>query len=309
MGTIFEGVVRKENDHTNLLRNVMEKNQLAAASALSYLLEKKVSDTDAESFEFRTQCSFLTASGREIPDLLVAGQDFRCIIEAKTDPELLLTSAQKNGYKACFESAGERHLCFLVPDRWKGLKDVEQVRTSLQSVDIFVHVRGWRGLAAELNDTARSLGDAILIEATDFWKWKFEGESMSPEEKEFLSAWSGKQYKALRKLQKSIDQARNLFDAQGYETELETSYTDSYGFYLKRARFYLLWVGIWTPSPVPLSYGYHATKSIWRRPNPIPVSPISVQSYNLWPLGPETWDSPEKIFETVKSFIDSHHYE
>jgi hypothetical protein len=154
-----------------------------------------------------------------------------------------------------------------------------------------------------------SLGDAILIEAINFWKWRFEVESMSLKEKEFLTAWSGEQYEAFRKLQKTIDQARGLFDARGYETEGETSYTQSYGFYLKRARSYLLWIGIWTPSPVPLSYGFHATKSIWRRPNPIPVSPIQILEHNLWPLGAETWDSPEKIYANVKSFIDSQNYE
>jgi len=287
----------------------MERHRLAAASILSYLLEKRVSEVEADSYEFRTQCSFLGPSGREIPDILVAGQDFRCLIEAKIDPGLQLTPGQQDGYKGCFEPAGERHLCFLVPDRWKHSKSVDQVRASLQSVGIFVHERGWRGLVEELTDTVESLGDAILIEAINFWKWRFEVESMSLKEKEFLTAWSGEQYEAFRKLQKTIDQARGLFDARGYETEGETSYTQSYGFYLKRARSYLLWIGIWTPSPVPLSYGFHATKSIWRRPNPIPVSPIQILEHNLWPLGAETWDSPEKIYANVKSFIDSQNYE
>jgi hypothetical protein len=288
----------------------MERHPLAAASILSYLLEKKVSDVEAASFEFHTQRSFLGPSGREVPDIIVAGNEFRCLIEAKIDPGLELTRRQQDGYTGCFESKGERHLCFLVPDRWKHSKSIDHVQKSLQSVGIVVHKRSWRGLAQELTDTVKSLGDEVLIEAINFWKWRFEAESMSPEEKELLNAWSSEQYEAFRKLQKTIDQARGLFDVAGaYETEGETSFTDSYGFYLKRARKYLLWIGIWTPSQVPLSYGFHATKSIWRRPNPVPASPISVQEHNLWPLGPETWDSPEKLYVIVKTFMDSQNYE
>jgi hypothetical protein len=314
MQTIFESVVRRENDHTNLLRNVMERHPQVAASALSYLVGKNVSEADAKSFEFRTQCSFLGPGGREVPDLLVEGQvegqGFRCIIEAKIDPGLELTPAQQDGYKACFESVGEQHLCFLVPDRWEYSESVGRVLKSHKGVGIAVHESSWRELVEKLTDTVKSLGDPVLIEAISFWKWRFEVENMSSKEKEFLNSWSGEQYLAFRKLQKTIDQARDLFDARGgYETELETSYTDSYGFYLKRARKYLLWIGIWAPSPVPLSYGFHATKSIWRRPNPIPVSPISILQHNLWPLGPETWDSPEKIYANVKSFIGSQNYE
>jgi hypothetical protein len=308
MQTIFESVVRKENDHTNLLRNVMERYPQVAASALSYLLGRIVSNADAASFLFRTQSLFLGLSGREIPDLLVEGNDFRCLIEAKIDPGLDLTPAQQGGYRACFESVGEQHLCFLVPDKWQHPESVDRVRVSLQNSGITVHERRWRELVEKLTVTVESLGDPILIEIVSFWKWRFEIEDMSLKEKEFLNAWSSDHYVAFRKLHKTIDQAKDLFASRGYETELETSFTDSYGFYLKRGRSYLLWIGIWTPSNVPLSYGFHATKAIWLRPNPVPVSPISTLEHNLWPLGPETWDSPEKIYANVKSFIDSQKY-
>lgn len=309
MQSIFESVVRKENDHTNLLRNVMERHPQVAASTLSYLVGRSLSDAEAASFLFRTQCSFPGSDGREVPDLIVEGHNFRCLIEAKIDPGLDLTRAQQGGYRGCFESVGEQHLCFLVPDRWQHSESVDRVRTSLQSSGIAVHERRWRGLVEELTDAVKSLGDPILIEVISFWKWRFEIESMSLKEKEILNAWSSDQYIAFRKLHKTIDQAKDLFASRGYETEVETSFTESYGFYLKRGRSYLLWIGIWTPSAVPLSYGFHATKSIWLRPNPIPISPISILEHNLWSLGPETWDSPEKIYANVKSFIDSQNYE
>ena len=135
---------------------------------------------------------------------------------------------------------------------------------------------------------------------------------MSLKEKEFLNAWSGEQYTAFRKLQKTIDQARGLFDEQGYETELEDVIHRLLRFSILKHVLARIssFIGIWTPSPVPLSaYSFHATKSNWWRPNPIPVSPISVLDHNLWPLGQETWDSPEKLYANVKFFIDSQNYE
>jgi hypothetical protein len=307
MQTIFESVIRKENDHTNLLRNTMERHPQVAASTLSYLIGRDVTDAEAASFSFRTQSSFQGLGGREIPDLLVVGRDFRCLIEAKIDPGLYLTDAQQGGYKGCFESAGERYLCFLVPDRWQHSESVDRIKASLLSSGIIVYKRFWPELVEKLENTVKSLGDQILIEVISFWKWRFEIENMSPQEKEILNAWSSEQYVAFRKLHKTIDQAKSLFASRGYETELE-NLTDSYGFYLKRGRLYLLWIGIWTPSAVPLSFGFHATKSIWLRPNPIPVSPISILEHNLWRLGPETWDNPEKIYANVKSFVDSQNY-
>jgi hypothetical protein len=277
MQTIFESIVRKENDHTNLLRNVMERYPRVAASTLSYLIGRSFSEADAASFLFRTQCSFSGLDGREVPDLRVEGQDFRCLIEAKVDPGLHLTSAQQDGYRGFFESVGEKHLCFLVPDRWQHSESIDRVRASLQSSDIAVYERRWRGLVETLKDAAKAVGDPILSEVISFWKWRFEIESMSPKEKDSLNAWSSEQYLAFRKLQKTIDQAKDLFASRGYETELETSFTTSYGFYLKRGRLYLLWIGIWAPTSIPLTYGFHATKSIWLRPNPIPLSPISIQ--------------------------------
>lgn len=274
------------------------------------MLGRDVSDAEAAAFKFHTQYSFLGPDGRAVPDLLVEGPSFRCLIEAKIDPQLELSDQQRNGYIVCFKPLGEQHLCFLVPDDWKHSKSVEPIRESLKSAGIAVHECNWRGLIKKLDETSETLNDPILIEAISFWKWRFEVLAMSSTDKEFLSAWSGEQYSAFRKLEKSIDQAKKLFDARDYDTEAETSFTESHGFYIKRGRQYLLWVGIWTESPTPLSYGFHPTGVVWRRPNPIPASPLNTKDgYHLWPLGPETWDDPERIYSSVKSFLESQRYD
>jgi hypothetical protein len=305
MPTIFDSVVTKENDHTNLLRNILERHPKAAAVALSYLLGSKISEVEAATLTFSTQHSFLGPNGREIPDMLVEGPGFRCLIEAKVDPTLELTDGQKAGYRGCFPESGNCHLAFLVPGEWKHLSSVEKVRSALPK-HIAVRAAYWRGLVNELVIVSASLNDAILDEAINFWKWRFQLERMTPDERNSLNLWSEEKYSAMRKLEKTLTQAKGLFDARGYETELETSDTYSYGFYIKRNRQYLLWVGIWTKAPAPLSFGFHSTKSNWLRPKEIPFTSHTSNSHHLWPIGPETWDEPERLYETVELFLQSH---
>jgi hypothetical protein len=299
-------VVTKENDHTQLLRNIMERDPKAAAAVLSYLIDREVSEVEAASLDFRTQCLFLGVNGREIPDILVEGSGFRCLIEAKVDPTLELTDRQRAGYQACLEGDGERHLAFLVPSDWMHTASAEQVQT-LVPASVRVHTSYWRELIERLDTISVSLADDVLIEAIRFWTWRFQLEQMTTQERESLESWSAERYSAVRKLEKTISQARGLFDARNdFETELETSFTDSYGFYIKRAPKYLLWIGIWTPSQVPLSFGFHAKSRQWLRPANHPSAPISVQDHLMWPLESETWDNPEKLYAKVKSFLDAN---
>src|ERR1017187_3933029 len=196
MPTVFDSVVTKENDHTNLLRNIMERDSKAASVVLSHLLSRNVSEEEAALLEFKTQHSFVGANGREIPDILIEGRNFRCLIEAKIDPALDLTSGQKRGYQACLTGSGDRHLCFLVPNDWKHASSVEQVSALLNDT-VSVHASHWRELIGKLEETSRPLTDEVLNEAIRFWKWSFKLEPMTPEEKQSLNTWSEEKYSAI----------------------------------------------------------------------------------------------------------------
>ena len=72
MSTIFDNVVTKENDHTQLLRNIMERHPKAAKAVLSYLMEREVSEVEAASnsahnarFRVSTVERFLTSLSKE----------------------------------------------------------------------------------------------------------------------------------------------------------------------------------------------------------------------------------------------------
>ena len=297
MPNIFDSVVKNENDHTNLLRNIMERYPKVAAAILSHLLGQEFSETRAASFDFRTQRLFRSQSGHAIPDIVIDGPGFHCVIEAKIDPALGPTSEQSQGYPGCFEGKGEEHLFFLVPRDWKHRNLVRAGK-----------VHTWQELISEVEKVCASSNDEMLNEALSFWKGRFEMERMTPREKETLSSWPAG-YGAIRKMQKAIIQTKGLFEVRNdtFEVQLETpSGADSYGFYLKRAGKYLLWIGMWEKSQTPLEFGYHSKAADWLRPAKPPSAPCKTNNYALWALEPETWSAPEKIYEKVSLFLDSY---
>jgi hypothetical protein len=308
MSTVFDRVVTKENDHTHLLRNIMERHPKAAAAILYFLLNRDTSETEAASLEFRAQYPFSDDEGREIPDILVEGKDFRCLIEAKIDPWLGLTDGQRRGYPACLNREGELHLVFLVPSDWKHIESAKQVESILPA-NVKVHIKHWRDLIESIEPVSKSLTDGVLAEAIAFWKGWFQMERLTVQERESLMLWRKEEFSAFRKLEQTVDKAKRLFDARGFETEFETVYSESYGFYIKRAKAYLLYIGVWARAPVPLSLSFRTTSSTWLKPANLPSEPMTspnAPDHLFWSLEPETWDDPEKVYAKVKSFLDSY---
>jgi hypothetical protein len=309
MATVFDNIVTKENDHTHLLRSLMERHPGVAAAVLSHLLKRPVTDDLASKFSFKAQSFFQSDLGREIPDLVITGPHIHCLIEAKIDPSLELTEAQRQGYRRCFPQSEEveNSLCFLVPNEWKHSELIHQVRGTLPA-SITCRVSYWRQLITKLEKAATSIEDAILNEAILFWKWRFEVESMTSKERLVLTAWSGSMYSAVSKLEKTVKQAQALFEARGWTTELETG-SQSFGFYLKHGGSYLLWVGIWTEAHAPLCLGVDARKSGWIRPRNFDLAPAKTKdlTWHLWPLDPMTWDDAENIYDRVTNFTTAQY--
>jgi hypothetical protein len=309
MATAFDNIVTKENDHTALLQNLMERHAWIAAAVMTYLLERDVTEEVAASFVVRSQSFHLSEAGRAIPDLLVRGPGLHCLIEVKVDPWLELTTAQQGGYQSCFPmTAGEENkLCFLVPNDWKHTALGHLVREALpESVKSGVFY--WKSLISALEKASKTNSDPILDEVILFWKHRFEVEPMTDDERNVLKLWSGQMYSAVSKLEKSVSQARALFEARDWRTELETD-TSTFGFYLRRGPSYVLWVGIWTKAPAPLCMGVHARQGGWIRPRDFALAPAKTSDnvWHLWPLESEDWDDAERIYQRVVLFIDSQY--
>jgi hypothetical protein len=313
MLTIFDSVVTKENDHTHLVRNLMDRSPKVAAILLSCLMQRKVSEVDAANFIYRTQRSFAGPDGRQIPDIVVLGENLQCLIEVKIDPELGLTPKQLDGYASCFSAEREqKDLCFLVPNDWKHSQEVVQIGNALQELNVRVHLCHWQYLISKLAESVASTEDDLLREVVSFWKWRFEISQMTPEERVFMKTWSGEKYRAIRKLEKTVDQIKKLFDARQYKTEFEADVT-AYGFYIKREDIYLLWIGIWDMAPAPLSYGYQLESPHWLKPSSTPPGGTAVPEgttapknrYRLWALPQEAWDNAELVYAQAVSYLDN----
>jgi hypothetical protein len=313
MATIFDSVITKENDHTHLVRNLMDRDPKVAATLLSCLTQETISEVDAAKFIYRTQQSFEGPDGRQIPDIVVVGENLQCLIEVKIDPELGLTPRQLDGYAGCFSTdRGRKHLCFLVPNDWKHSHLLVQISAALEKQNVYVHRCYWKDLIPKLAQTVASGEDNLLKEVLSFWKWRFEISPMTPDEREFMKTWSGEKYRAIRKLEKTVDQAKKLFDARQHKTEFETDVT-AYGFYIKRKDLYLLWIGIWDTAPAPLTYGYQLDSPHWLRPSSIPPggatapksAAVAKNQYHLWAFPQEAWDDAEMVYAKALSFLDT----
>lgn len=310
MSTIFDSLVTTENDHTNLLRSIMERDPKIASMILTFLTGSAISELIAASLEYRNQRTFAAKEGREIPDIFVEGKTIECLIEAKVDPFLGLTEKQRKGYLGCFHSDQKaKHLCLLVPLRWKHTADIESVRRTLQQRNISLRVSSWTNLARELGSriSEDSVSD-VLREVAHFWNWRFEADPMTDHELQILRSWSGETYSAVRKLERTVDQLKAIYDAEGIKTEKDTDRT-WYGFYLKRGEHYVLWIGIWADAPAPLCFGYEVDKAEWITPSFPSAEGQLIKKNRVWTLPPETWDSPERAYEILKQVVKGRRIE
>jgi len=309
VSTVFDRIVTKENDHTHLLRNIMERHPKVAAAILRDSLNRDMSEAEANSLEFRAQFAFSGDEGREIPDILIQGEDFRCLIEAKIDPWLDLTEAQKRGYQACLNGSREGLLVFLVPSNWKYRDSAKQVHFGLSAEDVRVRVLSWRDLIEIIEPVSRSLSDSVLAEAIKFWKLRFGMELLTAEERELLKSWPCEGYRLFRKLELTVDETEKRLRKGGIEIESETTFPESYGFYVKRAKSYLLYVGVWANAPAPLSLSLRTGSAIWLKPAippPGAVTSPKAPDHLFWPLEQEDWDNPERIDTKVGSFLGAY---
>lgn len=306
MPTIFDNVATKENDHSQLVRNLMDRSPLAATTLLEFFTGLKFPESEAAHFAYQTQQSSKGPNGREIPDIAVHGVNFQCLVEVKVDPNLGLNPNQLKGYASCFIPKKRlQHLCFLVPHNWKHSNQLELVRKSLDGQDIQVRLCTWPDLVAKLSDAVAKTNDALLKEVLSFWKWSFEIIKMTPDEREFLKNWSGEKFRPFRKLEMTVDKAKKRFK-ENYETE-DCSNSEEYGFYIKRGNTYLLWIGIWDKASAALSYGYQLDQQNWLKPSGNQPGGETLRegkvSFHLWKFPESAWDDAEDVYDQVVSHL------
>ena len=86
MQSIFEAIVRHENDHTNLLRNLLDRDANVASAVLTYLLGDKEGGWDTASYHYMSQSCFMSDDGKAIPDIRIDGSRFPLLDRSKSQP-------------------------------------------------------------------------------------------------------------------------------------------------------------------------------------------------------------------------------
>jgi hypothetical protein len=303
MPTIFDDLVTIENDFTNLLRGILERQPSLLVPGLYRLAGIELKQRDLITAALRTQTVFAGANGRAIPDLLIETESFRCLIEIKIDPGLPLSEAQKQGYESCFSGPKRRYLGFLVPDNWQYKHQFEQIRSSDCS-QLNTILSTWPELVKAIEPEVKKIGDPVLNEALLFLSETFEAHKMTPKEESSLAQWPNDTVSALRKLELTLQQAKKIFASRGLGTEFEKPSFDEHGFYLKQDGVYLLWIGIWSKAPAPLSFGYNTSHPRWRKLSPTAPPDRVNDGYLLWKLLPETWDDASLLVQQVSRFLE-----
>jgi hypothetical protein len=94
---IFDGVIRREDDVTRILRNLMQFAPVrrAVGEAISHGLHRPINIEDVPIDRIETHSVVDPEGG--CPDLVIRGKDFILLVEIKVG-SAKLTERQKNGY-------------------------------------------------------------------------------------------------------------------------------------------------------------------------------------------------------------------
>jgi hypothetical protein len=255
MDSIFEGIVKDENDHTRLLANLAERHPIIKAHLLERFSNGKVSNSNYLNLAIDTQWIHTDENlTRMIPDIRIKGNGFTCLLEAKIQNSLTLNSTQRSLYHSCLEGDDEKYFCVLVRSIAKYEHEFPSMREFAAEKGIHLHALSWADLLSSLEKFVEQLNDEIASEVVSFLKRRFEVVTWSEEErKKIEEEWSVESFLAIRKLEKVIEQTKAVAEAKGYKTEGEYSAPESHGFYIMSNRKYSIWIGTWSEAKVPVS--------------------------------------------------------
>lgn len=259
LDSIFDGIVSKENEYTQLFCNMMGRYDDFRGRVLKLLLGNGMTVGGEEQIEVQDR-----SSEAGCPDIKISSADLYVLIEVKTDPKCPLSKYQDlvweggtfTGYagEACKQNKKKsRVLVYLVPQGWEQWKWLEQKRESLKSklnaVRLDVQIKSWEDLlkAAEQASCASAplMEEFIKLMAKTFKPLKFDKEELDI----LFSARSQTAYDAVIKAMMIVDRVREFARAKGYGSQIEGKVVkfQEYGVYFKTVRGEdLLWFGIFS---------------------------------------------------------------
>jgi hypothetical protein len=273
--SIFEGVVRSEDAHTNLLRNLMLADVEYGKAVCSLLTPKGLDLSCDQLADIGTQVSLRTAEvthGRA--DLLIKTRAAVLLVEVKTDLYCSLTDYQHFGLddsgnpkiKGYLQYLEEKRLggvkvglCVLAPRQWvyRG-----ETAAYLKQLMIPAHVVTWETLCARTMNTQFT---DIVNEFACFLEGDFMSISFGAEESSFVTSDVGLQVlgSASLKLHELVKQAAkelkvllNTASDRSYEVKDLWGDAKEHGATVYHGGKPRLWFGTWDSAGWPLVVGF-----------------------------------------------------
>jgi hypothetical protein len=251
--SIFNKIVRTEDAYTQLLCNLMQRNDEFRDGVLGLFLSNN-SLSKITSHHLRTQ-TVLPECGR--PDIVIDAPDTFVVVEAKVNLKRSLTKHQRpakeiRGYSEFIRRSpvDDGLLVFLVPRGWEYCEEVEDALDPSS--------RGYAGVKGEVIYWEQILDVAGTMRSPDTFLDEFSKllqcfalMTFSSEEVERMHSKSS--IRDLLKLQHLVKQIRKRAKKK-YTVSLSQDSVES-GFYLANGGF---WCGIWADAweqGLPLTFG------------------------------------------------------
>jgi len=276
MKSIFHKLVTKEDDFTQLLFNLMERNGDFRANVLRLLLpDAPTSTITAEQIEIQVD---LRNCGR--PDIELSSHNLYALIEVKVDLSCRLTENQEiepnpavelKGYLAALSKRGEqeRRLVYLVPRQWESLPELQQSvkdqKDAHRESGIGISIEPWETIHDLFKRRDAGQHDPLVEEFIKLLAERFGPINFFGEEVQMLFSEGFVAWQTVRKLQTLIDQIGDRGKAQGYAIRTERT-KDEYGVYFRNpSGSKELWFGMWFPfseqEGMPLCFGIQNSKA------------------------------------------------
>ena len=269
--TIFHKLVKNENSYTQLLRNLMVRDDVFRTEFLSLLFgEQKANDVVAANVH--SQCK-LEHGGQ--PDILVLTSSSCLILEIKTEnltgrtPKQALSSSISDDdpvtYLHYLQSKSlmgfDTALVFLVPPAWKHWRDLEdeiaQLTLDGATKSVVVNQFSWTEVLSHFRRADKISDDAFVKEFCDLVAERFGATGFSKEEIDSMTHDTISLATAL-KINSLIAETRVKALEVTDATPLQIT-RDEFGFFFKKNSKWVLYFGCWLSggdeSPHALCFG------------------------------------------------------
>lgn len=271
--SIFEGVVRGEDSHTDLLRNLMCADTAYGIEVCKMLQPKGLSLELDKLPEVQTQVMLKAPPlkhGRA--DLVIESKSAVLLVEVKTDLYCPLTKNQDfglddagrpkvKGYVAYLEHRKQQGfsvgLCLLAPRCWTRRPKIEH---RLHRLEVPAHLVTWESLRML---TTRAHFGKMAQEFGSFLERDFMSISFGEEEASLLTSGLGLEVFASTslKLHELVKQATKQLKADlnsgntRFEVKEPSGDASEHGVFVYRGDKCLIWFGIWDEARWPLVVG------------------------------------------------------